>query len=392
MGAQYDLGATVDTAYNVGRSWPLPIVGLLSAKNKGSIGYAYKIDSRQLSKFTDSVVNSVGRDPINASLQINDGVISVVPDQDGLRIDDHYLDNVLTTALADGKDQTISLEPVTKKADILPGDTSAAQAQASDFLNRQITLTYNGKTFTADRTALGHMITFSEINGPNGKPQLQASIDRNEVLGYLQSVSNQVSVAPTNRKVIVLNGVETETQAGQNGTTIDQQTAADAVYNALSQNQNATIALQSTSVPFSTVYQRPDGAIGGLNYPKYIEVNLSTQRLFAWQNGQIVLTAPTVTGKDSAPTVTGVFAIYTKERNRYLNGAAYGYDYNVFVQYWMPFYQGFGLHDASWRPTSWFGDQAFHYNGSHGCVNLWTSTAAYLYDWAPVGTPVWIHF
>jgi lipoprotein-anchoring transpeptidase ErfK/SrfK len=62
----------------------------------------------------------------------------------------------------------------------------------------------------------------------------------------------------------------------------------------------------------------------------------------------------------------------------------------VFVQYWMPFYQGFGLHDASWRNGN-FGGQDYYYGGSHGCVNLPLATAEFLYNWADIGTPVWVH-
>ena len=29
--------------------------------------------------------------------------------------------------------------------------------------------------------------------------------------------------------------------------------------------------------------------------------------------------------------------------------------------------------------------------GSHGCVNLPVDMAAFLYGWAPLGTPVWVH-
>ncbi len=56
----------------------------------------------------------------------------------------------------------------------------------------------------------------------------------------------------------------------------------------------------------------------------------------------------------------------------------------------MPFYGNYGLHDASWR-NGVFGGQDYLYNGSHGCVNLPEATAAFIYNWADVGTPVWIH-
>ncbi|HSW71001.1 MAG TPA: L,D-transpeptidase, partial [Gammaproteobacteria bacterium] len=125
---------------------------------------------------------------------------------------------------------------------------------------------------------------------------------------------------------------------------------------------------------------------------KYIEVNLSSQHLWAYQDHQVAFDSPVTSGATGYgfPTVTGLFSIYSKQTNRYLDGRPLGYNYNVFVQYWMPFYADYGFHDASWRNGS-FGGQDYYYDGSHGCVNLPTATAAWLYNWAPVGTPVWVH-
>lgn len=387
LGAEYELGATIEAAYNVGRNWPLPLAGLIEASNKGTVGYAYNINNTQLSKFTDSVVSSVGRDPVNATLQITDGNINVVPDRDGLRVDRRYLNDLIANALADGKDQTISLQPVPKKADILAKDTAAAQKRAEDYLSRQISLSYNGKTFVLDRTALGYMIVFNIVSGSDGRPELKADISKEQILGYLQSVANQVDVAAQNKIVVVRNGANSVEQEGKNGTTINQQPAADAIFTALQNGQNTTIALTDSPVPFQTQTSNSNGPDARM----YIEINLSSQRLWAYQDGQVVYSSPITSGATGKgfPTVTGTFAIYAKERNRYLNGAVYGYDYNVFVQYWMPFYQGYGLHDASWRNS--FGGQDYWLNGSHGCVNMPLAAAVFLYDWAPIGTPVWVH-
>ncbi len=93
-------------------------------------------------------------------------------------------------------------------------------------------------------------------------------------------------------------------------------------------------------------------------------------------------------------TVTGLFSIYYKTTNTHLVGYQYGYNYDVPVKYWMPFYSGYGLHDASWRNGN-FGETSgplgYYYDGSHGCVNLPDATAEFIYNWSVVGTPVWVH-
>lgn len=124
----------------------------------------------------------------------------------------------------------------------------------------------------------------------------------------------------------------------------------------------------------------------------YIEVDLINQTVYVYQGGSLIFSCACVSGTNSVPsrrTVTGVFSIYDKERNRTLKGAA-GPDgqpsYTSFVNFWMPFYEGYGLHDAPWRGS--FGGQIYQSSGSHGCVNLSYSSAQTIWDNCSVGTPV----
>ena len=55
----------------------------------------------------------------------------------------------------------------------------------------------------------------------------------------------------------------------------------------------------------------------------------------------------------------------------------------------MPFHNGQGLHDATWRGA--FGGNIYTYGGSHGCVNLPLDIAAQLYNLVYVGMPVIVH-
>ena len=78
--------------------------------------------------------------------------------------------------------------------------------------------------------------------------------------------------------------------------------------------------------------------------------------------------------------------ILNKARNTTLKGE----DYESFVQYWMGYGGGYGLHDASWRRV--FGTQDYKWNGSHGCINMPTAAAKKLYGMVEVGTPLYIKY
>lgn len=121
---------------------------------------------------------------------------------------------------------------------------------------------------------------------------------------------------------------------------------------------------------------------------KVIVVNLSLQRLYAYENGSTLFASavPITTGKYGFETVTGEFAVYLKEQHHQMVSPFPGIYYNDIVNYWMPFYLGYGLHDAPWRSV--YGTQDYTTIGSHGCVNMPLEQTSILYNWAEVGTRV----
>ena len=90
------------------------------------------------------------------------------------------------------------------------------------------------------------------------------------------------------------------------------------------------------------------------------------------------------TGLNGA-TKLGNFRVNKKVKNTYLVTKKY----KTFVKYWIG-YDGrsYGIHDASWRKK--FGGKIYLTNGSHGCVNVPTSSAEKLFSMVEVGTPVYI--
>lgn len=119
----------------------------------------------------------------------------------------------------------------------------------------------------------------------------------------------------------------------------------------------------------------------------YIEINLEKQRIWFYKKGKLVDSSSIISGNVSKKTETrkGVFAIFSKETKRTLSGE----DYEVFVDYWMPFDGGIGLHDAKWRYN--FGGSIYKTNGSHGCVNLPSYMAKKIFENVSVGYTVVVY-
>jgi lipoprotein-anchoring transpeptidase ErfK/SrfK len=111
---------------------------------------------------------------------------------------------------------------------------------------------------------------------------------------------------------------------------------------------------------------------------KQIVIDLSEQRVYAFENGQAVRQFVVSTGLPATPTVTGEYAIYVKYDSQAMSGPGYSLPNVPWVMY---FYRGYGLHGTYWHNN--FGQPM-----SHGCVNMRTAEAAWLYNWAPLGTSV----
>lgn len=123
----------------------------------------------------------------------------------------------------------------------------------------------------------------------------------------------------------------------------------------------------------------------------YVEVSIGSQHMWYYLNGALFLESDVVTGDVTLDqgTASGVFPLAFKESPATLKGGEGKKKYTTKVQYWMPFYEGQGLHDAWWKTV--FGGEEYKGNGSHGCVNLPSSVAETLYNNIVPGTPIVIY-
>ena len=118
----------------------------------------------------------------------------------------------------------------------------------------------------------------------------------------------------------------------------------------------------------------------------HVLVSLSHQYMWVFNYNKLVTSSPIISGKPITPTVIGNFYVNYKQRNTNLVGPTW----NEAVAYWAPFYNGYGIHDASWQPTSGFymNSDTYQYRGSHGCVNVPPANMPAVFNNISPGTPV----
>lgn len=123
----------------------------------------------------------------------------------------------------------------------------------------------------------------------------------------------------------------------------------------------------------------------------YIEIDLDSQWMYVYLDGELIDQGPTVSGQPSfgTPTPVAVNYIIDKMKDRVLRGIEpeTGEPYETPVDYWFSInWSDVGIHNSTWRTE--FGGDIYLWLGSYGCVNVVDHLAETIYYNIPVGTPV----
>lgn len=206
-------------------------------------------------------------------------------------------------------------------------------------------------------------------------------LDEDAVASFVDSLAADYDTYQKEREFQSTKGDIITLQGGTYGTIIDR----DAEIKYLMDNLLTEKAHSSTVQNHIPTYEK-EGVVRGLDDigDTYIEVDMTEQKMYYYENGELKLETDVVTGnaRRSWDTPEGVNFVYGKQKNRILRGVGYATP----VKYWMPVNGNIGIHDADWRKE--FGGEIYKSNGSHGCINTPPEKMAELYEMVEVGTPV----
>jgi len=218
--------------------------------------------------------------------------------------------------------------------------------------------------------------------------KLKVTFDEDGVKEFIYNLAVKYDTVGTTRTFTTADGNTVQVEGGNFGWRIDR----DAEYTALLEDIKAG----------EEVTREPKYAMRGSTHGEnndygntYVEVNLTTQKLWFIQDGEIILESDIVTGKPSAGNATpqGSYRLSYKTQKAVLRGkkkADGTYEYESPVDYWMPFNGGIGFHDATWQSA--FGGSRYLTHGSHGCVNMPYAKAQSLYSLIQDDTPIVLHY
>lgn len=254
--------------------------------------------------------------------------------------------------------------------------------ELQDFLNFEIVYDMGAEQVRFDRKALADLLEtengekFSFVRNEEGK----FSWDAGKVAASIDTLAEHYDTYGKPRQFSMTGGGVITLEKGNYGTQLDKKAETKWLMEALTERKNET----HTPTYLREAYARGENDIGDT----YIEINMTKQKLWFYQAGNVEIETPIVTGNMMRRRATpeGVYYVYAKQKNRILRGPGYA----SHVNYWMPVKGGVGIHDALWRDE--FGGEIYKKEGSHGCINLPLEAAEELYGMIEVGVPVVMYY
>lgn len=387
MGISFNYQAAVDQAFALSHSqyFGLGTLKTIWAEIKGQRNFEPPIiiDQTIKQKFITEIVHkNFSLLPTDAALNITENAVSITDDKDGIWVMDDQLWTNIETAI-NNHQMNVKVPTAKKVAEVKPADLGTAKSDAENLIARNITLTANYRKITVTKSDLIPWI----IVKPDSSGTMRAAIDPEKVKSYLNdSVAGKVTQKSVN-DITSTNG--DMVKVGQDGIDLKIDESVAAITDALSKpNTDASIKLVlAIQTHGATVVDPLLGCNANVSAGKYIDINLTMQKMCLFDGGTLVNTYGVSTGKWSTPTPEGTFAIQNKMN------PAYSQPYDLWMPYWSAITPDgqYGIHGLPYRGNWIEGQGHIGTPVSHGCIRLGAGNDAFVYDWAIIGTPVYIH-
>lgn len=366
IGSEIDLGYTPENAFDnfKDNQNPFEWVSALFSPDSSSmtIGISYdenllKEKVNQLSCFNSSNVI----DPKNPSFKYTDKGYVIVDEVNGNKVNKDILYEHITNALIKGQDE---LDLEASGCYIVPQYTSKSQKVLDirnlldKYISSKVTYTFDEANALLDGSEISKWLTVDE--------NLNVAIDEKKMKSYLSVLSDSYAETGKITNFTTSSGKTINISGGDYQWMINTEKEAQYLSSAIKEGKSAT--RKPTYIQNTT----------------YVEIDLTRQHLWFYKNGSLFVQGDIVSGNTSLNrgTPTGIYSLKYKKRNAVLKGPGYAAP----VDYWMPFVNGVGIHDATWRHK--FGGNIYKTDGSHGCINCPYSLAKKIFENIGAGTPV----
>lgn len=375
-------GKDIDVSYNIEgiikeikekQNPAIWIVGIFT-EDKFKVDEMVSFDENKLEEKINKMDIISGKDieaPKSAELVYNDKKYDIVSEVKGNTINKESFIANIKEAILEG-DKEINLEE--KKCYEEPKFTEKCDAvkntkeTADKYVSTKVKYILDDETYDLDGDTIKDWISINE--------EFDIMLNEKKVKGYLDKIAKKYNTVGISRQFKTSNGNTITVSGGDYGRIVDTSQEVIKLIDTIKEGK---------SVTFEPEFAQAAMAMKGNDIgDTYVEVSLLNQYLWFYKNGNKITEGPIVTGNVARnfSTPAGVYKLKYKERNAVLKGEGY----ESKVSFWMPFNNGIGIHDATWRGS--FGGQIYKTNGSHGCVNAQYDVARAIYQNIEPGTAV----
>lgn len=376
-----DIGITIDFDKSMEQAMnskmPSNWLERLNWRKQANIPLALNIDHARVQNFIRDHATVVSVPATDATLKIEQGKVIIGESKPGTG-------NSISKDAILASTSKLQTTPLTmNKQNLTPAITtdqvSKVKPKIENALAQKITFTIGDNIIRPTPSDIGQWIELTPVPSAT---TIDITVNSGHISNYLQQTARKYIQPPRSQVVIPESMGGQVIVAGKNGVDmVNKDEAVSAVATKLLDGKGLDISLPVRYAPFTTITAQPEA--------KWIVVNVTTKRLYAYENTNLVRTVLISAGAPQTPTVVGQFKIHSKIRSQDMRGSntdgSRYFQPNVeWVNY---FYADYAIHGNYWRPLNYFGN----INSSHGCVGAVNSEAAWIYNWAPVGTTVIVH-
>lgn len=367
LGARVDAGALAEHAFADRPMWNL------GSWMGDPINTKVTLDPTTADHVLRGVAPSSYVEPVDAVVSFDEASQTYLfsPAKSGTGISVPDLETAFTAAFNKGETAFSVSEGV---AEVPPAITDAKAEKTSEELNGM--LTKIGFYVGDERVvAVAPDVAANWLRIENVDGELKITADQSAIQSMVATLPDLVNRDSVNALTVVDSKgkvLRTLVEGKEARTLGDTAGIASAFATALSDGK-ASFELPVSTVPFETktLYRR-------------IEVDISEQRTYLFENDKRVDSLPTSTGLSNTPTPVGRFRVFghTAKQNM---GCGENSSYCTKDVPWSTWFApNIAFHGAYWHNN-------FGHRMSHGCVNLPPQMAKRVYDWSPQGLEVWVH-
>ena len=394
LGVSIDAQATADRAFEANESIVSRFAALVRTKDTPAV---IVVDEDAQRPRLAGLVAEHGATARDASVSFSDEeeAFTVSPGEKGRGYDTNAVADAAAEAGRSLSGQSLALT----LTEVDPAVTTEQARGTADAANALIApeVSVNGQDGAVIAATAADKASWVVTTDEDGRP-VDPGLDRDAVAGWVGSAAASTNTAPVNgsRLVSASGEVLRVTAEGTDGKSVNNAEAITGqLLDALGAGRPYSGAFTYDTVPAQNTDKVIAAGAENLAYQaapgeRWIDIDLGNDTVTAYVGADAQATMLMVPGRPGMETVTGTFTVYLKYESQTMRGTnADGTTWTAPDVQWVSYFHGdYALHAAPWQPSfGWDGP-----GGSHGCVNMSTSDAAYVFDFAPVGTTVVSHY